>query len=271
MTTTPTPTSTSSPSPTSTSAKPAITKAFVLAAGLGLRMRPLTDHCPKPLLYVDGRTMLDRALDTLVAAGVTDVVVNTHYLGDMIAEHLTSRSDLAITLAHEDVLLETGGGVQKMLGHFKGEPFYVLNADVVCTDGPARPMLAQMADQWDSARMDLLLLLHAADDLPDYEGPGDYYLAEGSDRPRFAKSAAYLASGGPKANYIVAGPRIVHPRLFDGVAGGVFSFRDLFLRAEEKDRLYACVHDGEWHHVGTPEALEKTNQHFAALRKKCAP
>ena len=236
------------------SAKP--TKAFVLAAGMGQRMRPLTDNCPKPLIEVGGRTMLDRTLDALVAEGVTDVVVNLHYLGDMIVEHLKPRKDLNITFAHEDVLLDTGGGVKKMLSFFGGEPFYVLNADVVWTDGPGKTTLSMLADKWDGNKMDLLLLLHTTQDLPDYAGPGDYYLPAGADKPKFAKGDDY---SGPAANYIFAGPRIAQASLFEGSADGVFTFRDLFLTSEAADRLYAVVHDGAWYHVGTPEALEKTN------------
>jgi len=236
------------------SAKP--TKAFVLAAGMGQRMRPLTDNCPKPLIEVGGRTMLDRTLDALVHEGVTDVVVNLHYLGDMIVKHLESRNDLNITFAHEDVLLDTGGGVKKMLPFFGDEPFYVLNADVVWTNGPGKTTLSMLADKWDGRTMDLLLLLHTTQDLPDYAGPGDYYLAKGADKPKFAKGDDY---NGPAANYIFAGPRIAQARLFEGSTDGVFTFRDLFLKAEADDRLYAVVHDGAWYHVGTPEALEKTN------------
>src|SRR5690606_33504742 len=96
------------------------TKAFVLAAGMGERMRPLTDNCPKPMLYVGGKTMLDRTLDALVGAGVTDVVVNLHYLGHRIRDHLAGRRDLNIVFSEEDVLLDTGAGVKKML-HFFGD------------------------------------------------------------------------------------------------------------------------------------------------------
>ena len=251
--------------------RPAITKAFVLAAGMGERMRPLTNTCPKPLLYVGERTMLDRTLDALVAAGVTDVVVNVHYLGGMIENHLAARKDINITISREDVLLDTGGGVQKMIDHFAGAPFFVLNADVVWTDGPVKPTLDQLSEKWDSDNMDVLLLLHTTQDLPAYAGHGDYYMAEGADKPEFAKSEEYAAAGKPAANYIFAGPRIVHPRLFDGVQPGVFSFRDLFLEAESNGRLFGHVHDGAWHHVGTPEALEKTNEIMAPGFKKRAP
>jgi MurNAc alpha-1-phosphate uridylyltransferase len=240
-------------------------KAFVLAAGHGQRMRPLTDRCPKPLLYVGERTMLDRALDDLAAVGVEEVVVNLHYLGDMIVEHLKGRTSPRVIFSHEPEKLETGGGVQKGLSHFGDEAFYVLNADVVWTDGEKGRVLQQMADMWDDEKMDLLLLLHPAADVPAYAGKGDYYLAEGTDRPVFKSLAE------EPANYIFAGPRIVHPRLFEGVAPGNFSFLQLFHKAEAAGRLYGLRHDGEWYHVGTPEALEDTNRILSAREKKRAP
>lgn len=228
-------------------------KAFVLAAGMGERMRPLTDNCPKPLLTVGGRTMLDRTLESLEEAGVEDVVVNTFYLGDMIAEHLNRRKSPRLTLSRETTLLDTGGGVKKMIGFFGDAPFYVLNADVVWTDGK-EPTLLAMADKWDAAKMDLLLLLHPSAGVPAYAGKGDYFLAEGSDQPVFAKG------NNLKANYIFAGPRIVHPRLFNGAPEGCFSFLDLFHKAEKNGRLYGLRHAGGWYHVGTPEALADTNR-----------
>lgn len=240
-------------------------KAFVLAAGKGERMRPLTDACPKPLLEVGGRTMLDRALDALEGAGVEDVVVNAHYLADMIAESVKGRKAPRITLSREDKLLDTGGGVKKALAFFGEEPFYVLNADVVWTDGPAAPALARLASAWDPATMDLLLLLKSTENLPSWNGRSDYYLAEGSDRPAFHKT------GPDGANYIFTGARIVHPRLFDGETREAFGFIDLFHKAEAAGRLAALRHDGGWHHVGTPEALDGTNRILSsAPGKKCA-
>jgi MurNAc alpha-1-phosphate uridylyltransferase len=221
---------------------------------MGERMRPLTDHCPKPLLMVDGKTMLDRALDALLAAGVEEVVVNTFYLGQMITDHLKHRKNPRITFSHEKELLDTGGGVKKALGFFGDEPFYVLNADVIWTDGKTQTLKA-LADKWDPAKMDLLLLLHESANVPAYAGRGDYYLAEGSDKPVFAKG------GNTKpANYIFAGPRIVHPRLFKDAPEGAFSFLQLFHKAEAAGRLYGLRHEGAWYHVGTPEAFAETNQ-----------
>lgn len=241
-------------------------KAFVLAAGKGERMRPLTDTCPKPLLEVGGMTMLDRALDALEAVGVEEVVVNTYHLGHMIEEHLKDRKKPKIIISREDTLLDTGGGVKKMIEFFGNDPFYVLNADVVWMDGREKALQA-LADKWDVSKMDMLLLLHPTENLPAYAGRGDYFLAEGSDRPVFAKNSDQ------QANFIFAGPRIVHPKIFEGAPEGAFSFLELFHKAEKAERLFALRHDGEWHHVGTPEALEKTNLILgtSVKEKKFAP
>ena len=238
-------------------------KAFVLAAGFGKRMRPLTDNCPKPLLYVGGRTMLDRTLDALEAEGVEEVVVNTHYLPQMIEEHLQKRQSTKLTFSHEAQLLDTGGGVKKMLEFFGTDPFFVLNADVVWTDGTGEPTLKRMAQEWNDG-MDLMLLLHPAKDVPAYAGAGDYYLAEGTNAPVFRERADETP------NFIFAGPRIVHPRLFEGAPEGAFSFLQLFHKAEAAGKLAAFRHEGAWYHVGTPEALEETNAILAQQSKKRA-
>jgi len=238
-------------------------KAFVLAAGIGERMRPLTNNCPKPLLVIDGKTMLDRALDDLVEAGVEEVVVNTHYLGHMITDHLKNRKLPHITLSPETELLETAGGVKKMLPFFGDEPFFVLNADVLWTSGK-EPTLKALANKWDSAKMDLLLLLQPAENAPEYEGPPDYYMPESFGQPLFAKGPERKTD--QKANYVVAGPRIVHPRLFENSPDGKFSFLQLFHKAEKAGRLYGLRHEGEWYHVGTPEAFAETNRILAKKR-----
>ncbi|MEZ0259715.1 MAG: nucleotidyltransferase family protein [Alphaproteobacteria bacterium] len=240
-------------------------KAFVLAAGMGERMRPLTDTCPKPLLLVGGSTMLDRALDALEEAGVEEVVVNVHYLPDMIVDHLKTRKSPKITISREEKLLDTGGGVKKMLSFFGDEPFFVLNADVLWTDGPGGSTLKQMQSAWDASKMDLMLLLHTTQDLPGYAGKGDYYLADGTSQPVFK------ARTDKEANFIFAGPRIVHPRLFKDSKDGAFSFLELFHKAELAGKLHAHRHDGDWHHVGTPEAFAETNRILASKAKKRAP
>ena len=115
-------------------------RAMVLAAGLGLRMRPLTLTRPKPLVALAGRTLLDRALDALAEAGVAHAVVNTHYLGEMIAAHLVDRSEPRVKLSPEISLLETGGGVVNALPLLGDAPFFVVNADIAWTDGPRQAL-----------------------------------------------------------------------------------------------------------------------------------
>ena len=237
-------------------------KAFILAAGKGTRMLHLTKTCPKPMLKVDDRTMLDHALDSLEAIGVEEVVVNTYYLADIIEEHLASRTSPKITISHETEPLETGGGVKNAIDFFGDEPFYVLNSDVVWTDNGISSLVA-MAEKWDSEKMDLMLLLHPLETALFYDGSGDYLMTEKCGKALLAK----FGRSDKQANYVVAGPRIVHPRLFKDYPTGESSFVKLFIKAEDAGRLYGFHHDGEWFHVGTPEALEETNKIFAAKKK----
>lgn len=219
-------------------------RAMVLAAGLGLRMRPITEHTPKPLVSVAGRTMLDRALDHLAVAGVSHFVVNTHWLADKVAAHLSGRP--GITLSHEDELLETGGGVARALPHLGDEPFYVVNSDIIWTDG-ATPALRRLAEAWDDSRMDALLLLQRTATAMGYEGPGDFFLdAKGVPSRRRDREVAPL---------LFSGVQILSPRLFRDAPAGRFSLNVLYDRALEDGRLFAIVHDGRWYHVGTPDAL----------------
>ncbi len=224
--------------------KPLLSHAMVLAAGLGLRMRPITLHTPKPLVAVAGRTMLDRALDHLGRAGVTEMVVNTHWLAERIRDHLAGRP--GITLSHEDDLLETGGGVARALPRLGSDAFYVVNSDIIWTDGPD-PALARLARAWDGERMDALLLLQPTATAVGYEGRGDFTLDEaGIPRRRGDAETAPL---------LFSGVQILHPRLFAGCPPGKFSLNLLYDRALAMGRLAAVVHDGNWYHVGTPEAL----------------
>ena len=237
-----------------------ITKAFILAAGKGTRMRPLTDTCPKPLLDVAGKPIIAHALDALAERGVTDVVVNLNYLGEQLEAYLETRQDFNITLSWEDELLETGGGVKKELAFFGDEPFFVLNGDVIW-DGGSIPALKRLQDNWNADKMDALLLMQPIDRQDGYNGRGDYYLDAESlrlTRRTPEQSAAPL---------VFAGPRIINARLFENAPDGHFSFLTLFDQAQEKQRLCGVIHDGNWYHVGTPEALKKTDE---ILRKKNA-
>lgn len=220
--------------------------AMVLAAGLGLRMRPITDQLPKPLIEVAGRTLLDRALDRLEAAGVEQAVVNAHYLADAIVRHLRPRVAPRIIISREETLLETGGGVRQALHHFGDRPFYVVNSDITWLDGP-RQALLRLASAWDDERMDALLMVHSVAKTDDYDGLGDYYLSPGGKLRRRKRSEI--------APFLFTGVQILHPRLFAGTEPKPFSLNLLFDRAEKAGRLHGLVNDGRWFHIGTPSGL----------------
>lgn len=220
---------------------------MVLAAGLGLRMRPLTDKLPKPLVTMHGRTLLDHAIDRLAEAGVRRVVVNTHYLGHLVTRHIEQRGTPEIVISDEtDALLETGGGVKKALGLLGKAPFFVANADALWLNGYENAC-ARMARQWNPDCMDALLLLHSTVTAYGYAGRGDFLidpLGLVTRRPEMVVSP-----------WLFTGLQILHPRLFKGAPDGPFSLNLLYDRAIEKNRLYGIVHDGEWFHIGTPEGL----------------
>jgi MurNAc alpha-1-phosphate uridylyltransferase len=232
------------------------THAMVLAAGKGLRMRPLTEHTPKPLIPVAGRCMLDRAFDRLDAVGVRHRVVNAHWLGEQIAAHLANH--VGVILSHEDVLLETGGGVAYALPLLGAAAFFVCNADIIWIDG-ARPALARLAEAWDESRMDALLLLQPVAAAFGYDGAGDFARAADGRLRRRASSEA-------SAPFVFTGVQMLHPRLFDGAPQGPFSLNILYDRAQAAGRLHGLVHDGTWLHIGTPETLADAEAWFA-LRK----
>ena len=216
---------------------------MLLAAGYGLRLRPITLTTPKPLVPVAGRAMLDRALDRLAEAGVANTVVNAHYLGDQIVRHLDGRP--GIQLSEEAELLETGGGVTYALPKLGTSAFFACNADIVWTDGD-RPALARMAEVWDEAEMDALLLLHPLEQAVGFEGRGDF---------ERAADGRLSWRQGDSAPYVFTGVQMLHPRLFKGLEAKPFSLRVVYDKAFQAGRLHGLVHDGGWYHVGTPEAL----------------
>jgi len=230
--------------------------AMVLAAGLGTRMRPISQTVPKPLIEIGGRTLLDHAIDRLAMAGVERVVVNVHYKAEMVIERLAARDHPRIEISAEKELLETGGGVAQALP-LLGEAFFVVNADVLWLDGKDYA-LTRLAAAFDPARMDLVLLLQRTTNAIGYEGNGDYFLDPlGNPRRRGEREIA---------PYIFTGVQLLHRRLFDGVGERRFSLARLYDRAQEAGRLHAIVHDGEWYHVGTPEGLAATRARLSSHR-----
>jgi len=221
--------------------------AMVLAAGLGLRMRPLTLDRPKPLVKVGGRALIDYAFDRLRAAGVAKAVVNVHYLADHIEAWAERQSAPAIVISDErGDILDTGGGIARALPHFGSDPFFVLNSDSFWIERGA-PALQRLRDAWDESAMDCLLLLSPLSRTVGYDGQGDFDRDAGGRLTRRGK--------GEGGTFAYIGGYLVHPRIFAGAPSGKFSMNVLWDRAIAAGRLHGLVHDGLWLHVGTPEAI----------------
>jgi N-acetyl-alpha-D-muramate 1-phosphate uridylyltransferase len=230
--------------------------AMVLAAGLGTRMRPITDTLPKPLVEIAGRTLLDHAIDRLALVGVERVVVNVHYKAEMVTAQLALRQQPRIAISAEAELLETGGGVAHALP-LLGDWFFVVNSDVFWLDGKDHA-LARLAAIFDAARMDAVLLLQRTVTAVGYEGNGDYFLDPlGTPRRRREREIA---------PFLFSGVQLLHRRLFHGIEERRFSLNRVYDRAERAGRLHAIVHDGEWYHVGTPEGLSATRARLSSHR-----
>jgi MurNAc alpha-1-phosphate uridylyltransferase len=230
------------------------TKAMVLAAGLGLRMRPLTERMPKPLVPVAGRALLDHVLDKLGDAGVSQTIVNVHYLPDQIIDHVAARAKPRVTISDErDQVLGTGGGVVKALPLLGEAPFFLVNADTMWIDG-VRPNLARLAEAFDPARMDILLLMAPTTSSIGYDGSGDYaMLADGALRKRREHQVV---------PFVYAGAAIMSPSLFANAPKGEFSLTRVFDSANEQERLFGLRLDGVWMHVGTPDAVDAAEEAF---------
>lgn len=226
-----------------------IKKAMVMGAGLGKRMRPLTDTMPKPLVPVAGKALIDRALDWLSASGIGEVVVNTHYKAEMLEAHLAKRQAPRIHISREDVLLETGGGVRKAMPMLGDLPFFVINSDVICMDGKTSA-LGRMREFWDEGAMDVLLLVHPVSQAVGYDGSGDFFVdGEGHIQRR---------GGAASAPYVFTGVQLLHPRLFaHAPAQDIFSLNTLYDYAlrQKPPRIRALIHDGEWLHIGDPAGV----------------
>jgi MurNAc alpha-1-phosphate uridylyltransferase len=230
------------------------TKAMVLAAGLGVRMRPLTDKMPKPLVRVAGRPLLDHVLDKLAGAGVGEAVVNVHYLPDQLIDYTASRTRPRVIISDErGQVLGTGGGVVKALPLLGPEPFFHVNADTLWIDG-VRPNLTRLAETFDPARMDILLLMAPTTSSIGYGGRGDYsMLPDGALRKRKEHQVV---------PFVYAGAAIMSPSLFAGAPSGEFSLTKMFDQANEQERLFGLRLDGVWMHVGTPDAVGAAEEAF---------
>jgi len=220
---------------------------MILAAGLGTRMRPLTDAMPKPLVPVGGKPLINHVLDRLAAVGVETAVVNVHHFADQIEQHLKPRRAPRIIISDERAdVLGTGGGVVKALPRLGPAPFFLVNSDTLWIDG-VKSNLERLADAFRPDQMDALLLLAPTATSVGYTDRGDFTMApDGRLRRRPEREVV---------PFVYAGVAILSPTLFRDAPAGAFALTQLFDRAIERERLYGLRLDGVWMHVGTPEAV----------------
>ena len=230
--------------------------AMVLAAGLGTRMRPLTDSKPKPLIEVGGKTLLDHMLDRLAEAGVETAAVNIHYLGEQIERHVAGRAHPRIVVSDErQNLLGTGGAVVKAMATLGSDPFFHVNADTLWIDG-VMPNLTRLAQAFNPPAMDGLLLLAPTTGSIGYSGRGDFTMAtDGRLARRHEREVA---------PFVYAGAAILSPALFTGAPQGAFALTPLFERAARSGRQFGLRLEGVWMHVGTPDAIAAAEAAFKA-------
>jgi MurNAc alpha-1-phosphate uridylyltransferase len=231
--------------------------AMVMAAGLGTRMRPLTDYKPKPLVEVAGKPLIEYAFDKLRLAGVKKAVVNVHYLPDQVEAYVANcATDLDITISDERAqLLETGGGLVQALPIIGGDPFFCINSDAIWTDRDV-DALTRLAQAWDGETMDGLLLLVPRSRAFSHRGSGDFSL---DDQNRLIRRGAAA-----EAPFVHTGIQLLSRAFLNDAPTGPFSTNILWDRAIAKGRLFALEHSGDWFDIGSPAAIAPTEE---ALRQ----
>ena len=223
--------------------------AMVLAAGIGSRMRPLTDDRPKALVEVAGRTLIDRVLDRLVEAGIETAVVNVHHFADQMEAHLAGRTDLKILISDERAeLLDSGGGIKHARPLLGEDPILVANIDSLWIEGET-PALETLKAAWDPEIMDLCLLLVQRGNGIGFEGPRGFFRDE-------AGRITHSAQPEPPTPFANVGFQILKPQLVDDQPEGAFSILPIWWKLSEQGRLFGAVMDGFWMHVGDPAARE---------------
>lgn len=230
--------------------------AFILAAGHGTRMRPITDHIPKPMVTLAGMPLLGHLIKKLRAEDITHITLNTHYLSEVIDKYIYSLNCPYIKISHEPVLLDTGGGVKQALKYIGDSYFYHINGDAFWTEGSEGSALSRLAERWNPEQMDILLLLQPVSAMRLTPGVGDYTLLEDGKAVR---------SKTQTGAYMFTGIRITSAAIVEDVSEDHFSFLSLMDAVEKKGRLYGLVHQGDWHHISTPEDLKAVDAHISMI------
>lgn len=232
---------------------------MILAAGLGTRMKPLTDDRPKALVMVGGRALIDHVLDRFVEAGVRRAVVNVHAFADMLEAHVKRRRDIEIVISDErERLMETGGGVRQARKLLGDDPIFVANIDSVW-DEPHGSAVLRLAKAFDPARMGAQLMLAEMTQQLGYDGAGDFLMSD--------SNALDFRNDHPSAPWAYMGVQIIDPFIVDLEPLEPFSFTRVWRRLGEEARLYGAPLGGYWMHVGDPRTREAAE---ARLRSAAA-
>jgi MurNAc alpha-1-phosphate uridylyltransferase len=232
-----------------------IETAMLLAAGYGTRLKPLTDHTPKPLVPVAGRPMIEYALDKLRDYGIGEIVINVSYLKEQLQAHLAQFKNLRVTISEEAAPLETGGGLKKAAPFLGDEPVFAINSDILWSDA-GETALDRLTQHWDDAKMDFLLLAQPKARAVGYDQGEDHL---------FIKPENTLGWNAASAPYIISGIGIFHPRVLRDAPGGKFSVKVLWLRALAQNRLFCLPHHGRWFQTGTLADIRKTEAELKQL------
>lgn len=240
---------------------PVPSKAFILAGGAGRRLRPYTETTPKPLLPIGEQTLLERTLRNAAIAGVEDIHMSLYFRIEQFKEHIAELQahdpqlqKLNIVVTEEQELLGTGGSVMHALPEFKGEPFILLQSNIIWDEGQS-PLLSRMAAQFDPDTMDAMAAILPTDKAPYYHGRGDYFYDPATHLLRYNYNEQ-------QAPYVAASVRLVHPRLFDKAPDGAFPFRTVLAQAQDENRLAGIVYDGDWWTIDTKEQFLAAQRHF---------
>jgi MurNAc alpha-1-phosphate uridylyltransferase len=229
---------------------------MVLAAGLGTRMRPLTNDRPKALVTVRGRALIDHVLDRLIGAGVKRAVVNVHAFADLLEAHVKRRSDIEIVISDERArLMETGGGIRQARPLLGDDPIVVCNIDSVW-DEPAGPAIARLAQGFRADRMGARLMLAAMDSCLGFEGAGDFFMD--------SSGALMFRDNLPHSPWAYMGAQIIDPAIVDREPLEPFSLTRIWRRLAHEGRLFGAPLGGFWMHVGDPQAREEAEARLAS-------
>ena len=232
-----------------------ISTAMVLAAGLGTRMRPLTDDRPKALVSVRGKALIDHLFDRLVEAGIKRAVVNVHAFADLLEAHVKRRTDLEIVISDERArLMETGGGTRQALALLGKDPVIVSNIDSVWEE-PSGSAIARLCSVYDASRMGALLMLADMNAQLGYDGAGDF-LQQADGQLQFRGDAA-------TAPFAYMGVQVIDPAIIADEPIEPFSFTRVWRRLEKAGLLHGVPLGGYWMHVGDPLARDAAEHRLA--------